>query len=289
MYISDKDSKLLLEMRKLSMVDVFILQHLLKYSEDTLRFKILEDMNSQLPKEYQMSPTKFYYSLDRLVEEGYIDIIDGGKKRSGKIRTKKKIQEIFKAYITNLSYAHLDMGEIMEDLVNRFFAESKLDTVNNALIFLDSQDTMIDSRKLKAFSNYMNHLYLLCSEKEFERYIGRNPNSLLYQTKTIDSKIREANDFFDVILILESVDRLDKTLLVEAVRTLKKNGIVIISTMQPVSKIGHILADHALAAFHDDGSFEELKSYMFRLLDDIGLKNSKQFEHNGFYMVWAVK
>ena len=72
-----------------SVMDLYIVTQLQNYSSPTLRSKILKDIQASLGTELDLTPTKFYYSLQKLEEKGLLESRKGERKNSQMVNLKE--------------------------------------------------------------------------------------------------------------------------------------------------------------------------------------------------------
>ena len=288
--IGQESHKLSIELLDLNMTDMFILQQILQYPLPVLRFKVLEDVNLLLPKERQYTPTKFYYALSKLDEMGYVNIIEGEKRGSAKVSATEKTTKAIKIHLLNLSEVNVNEEELMVSLIEEFSTKNSLTPSGRILVILNSSEKLIDPLKIKAFTRFSDQVYLLAGDQEFVHYKERVPKSGIFQTKSYHEQIREANNYFESIIILEPIIMLNENKISEYIRVLKPNGQIILSSVRPVPVTNHFLVDNLFKDMQDPkDSFADIIDLMKKLLNHKHLSEPKLFEYMGFQLVWATK
>ncbi|MDH5402618.1 MAG: hypothetical protein OEY49_09015, partial [Candidatus Heimdallarchaeota archaeon] len=236
------------ELFDLTMIDLLILQQIKKYDEPTLKFTIMEDINEQIPETKRLNPTKFYYSVTKLKNLGLIDISEGKKKGTSQIIKTTQLEEVLNSLFSSLLLTKINFVEIFHNFLIKFKQLFNLKfPIDNLITSIPNFEKIIDLRKITILSQITNNLFILTEDLKFEHFNKRKNLDNITQTKMINNKIREPNDFFDIVLYLSfdySINFEPKeyvqNFVLELIRICKQGGLIILTGIMKIEELEHL-------------------------------------------------
>lgn len=262
-------------MMNITVVELLILELLIRQTEPLVRHRLFKDVNTYLELEQSsideyssnnkeienkkilnyiekketktkrsiLSQGSFYYSLNKLEKAGFIrfnrdtkgNIMTVEKTKNSKILIDKLMQHFIKFSV--LSYDFELINELKQFLINKIGIQ-KLNTVLIIWIYIT-----YDMRLLKSVQMVSDKLFILSRDQRKKNFEERGLDDIEITT-VYNKKIREANEVFDAVLIpyvtkqsFFDMEFLD--LLNEGFRVLKKRGFLVIIYEQKAPEINH--------------------------------------------------
>lgn len=270
----------------LSISQVFILLFMSVFPEGTVRYNILQSINTFLSPKKHISASSYYNSLTKLEKKGFIKIHKDKSGKSPIIQATSKTGETLKQLGHLLLVPGLNFIEILPNLASRILNKLGL-TEKVDFVLVISQDIVLDVHLYPFIEQYSNHIHAVATSESFQRYIIPY-SSEVHQTEIFKHRIREPNDEFD-ICFLPTFQRRENffglspvELLKEAVRVTKPKGQIIIFSITVPKKTDHFILD-SLAEMIDSNPFiaNVTKEEVENDLTKVGLKNISVTDING--------
>jgi len=256
----------------LSIVELLVLQKLLRYGRpvvrhilfnevsrfllseqsnvvDSVNFKELSDgaqkFHKFLKSKKKFSSSSFYYSLDNLEGKGLVKF---NKDKNNKVESVEatKYTELLNSTILK----HIIKFGILVPEQDRFLTETIKEAINlienkkfGTMLYIWFRE-FLGIEFLNTFSTMTENLFILSKEKTFENTMKFGLNNTQYTT-LFNNTIREPDNFFDAVIIPYHIkdDSLlgvtKQQILKEAFRITKSSGVVIIHGFLPIPKINH--------------------------------------------------
>jgi len=271
------DSFSIKDIVNLSIVDMVMLQLLLKHTKPVVRHNLYNEISQFLTKEKQkvaeltnfndvsagaqkfekflqtnkkFSSSSLYYSLDNLEKKGLVKFNYDKKDRVESVEATQ-----YTEILINTILKHVIKFGVIEAEQNKFLPKIIKEVVEEKVL-ADLQDkkfgtmlyiwfsNIINAKCINFFSTITNNLFILSNKEAFENVsklgIDNVQNSSLFK-KTI----RESDNFFDGVIIpyhfrdTNFKDVSKEAIMKEAFRIVKKNGVVIIHGYTNVPDVDH--------------------------------------------------
>lgn len=290
----------------LSLREILVLFFIMRYPGKLQISSLREEVNDYLQKDF--STSSFYNIIEKLSEKKNLIVInDDGKIADVTENAKKIIEELnrltlicqvdFRGMTENLIPEILDkLGDIQlpegQKVSDLRTTGQKLFT--NTLVL--NLEIMMDVSVLNTIMDKItDHLFILSTPNEFKRYQARGLSPAIEQSQIIQSNIREANDFFDAIIIIgfnclsAYPKKMNKFLNSELKRVLKKGGMLfLVSDTHFNIKEKHFLVDllNKIMIKSDFLAVTE-KTSLYEDIEELGFKNPDAIEHNGMIVGWG--
>ncbi|MHA2398863.1 MAG: hypothetical protein ACXADU_08225 [Promethearchaeota archaeon] len=263
----------------LSIVDMVMLQLLLKHEKPVVRHILYNEISQFLTRESQkvakstnfeddspgskefknllekdkkFSTSSFYNSLKNLEAKG---LIKSNKDENDKI-TSVEANKYTEILINTISKHVIRFG-LIEAEKNKFFPNIIKDVIEKEIfkpkniskfgtaLYISFSD-FINTKCLKLLFQASNTLFVLLKKEVFEN-VSKMGLEALQNTTVFNKTIREPDNFFDAVILpypFETPDLKDVTkenILKEAFRIVKKDGIVLIHGYSDLPNIEHAL------------------------------------------------
>jgi hypothetical protein len=300
----------------LSIVELLMLQKLLRHRKPVVRHilfneisqflrseqeKVMDLINLHDPppgaqkfyrflkSEKKFSSSSFYHSLDNLESKGLVKFNYDDKNKVVSVEA-TNYTEILNStvlkHIIKFGLFEAEQNRILPNVIKeaiKLIERKKIGT----MLYVWFSD-IIDVEFVNTISMITDNLFLLSKKEVFENGIKFGLTNVHYSTLFNDI-IRESDNFFDVVIIshynkndnLNGISR--KTILKEAVRITKDNGIVIIYGFLPIPDINHGILNVFIKwvkNIYQDVIFFTEEQFKNELLN-VGMQEVDVFTHKG--------
>ena len=283
-----KNEKTMLEeFLDLSLREIIILFFIMRFPGEVQRNSLREEVNNYLRKGF--SPSSFYNILDKLEKKKLI-IVEGGKI----VRATKKADEVILELNRMTLIGQIDFKNMTENIVPLVLQKVGVRKFTKTLVI--NLEIMMNVTVLNILNNEIaENMFILSTTPEFKRYQSRGLSESIKQSSLIDNKIREANDFFDSILILgykcfiDYPEKMKLLLQNELKRVLRKDGLIfLVSDTHPQIKEEHFLFD-MINNILNAPDFISLvkKDELLQDIESLGFSNPDKIEYKGMIVGWG--
>jgi DNA-binding PadR family transcriptional regulator len=284
-----KDFKGFDDVINLSISQVLYLIMLSSFPGGTVRYNVLQSVNSYLSPKKKISASSFYNSLKKLEKMGLVEINANKSEKVALVQTTSKTGETLQQIGSLISISGFNFNEIFQDFETRIVDHLELDERFNSVLVI-SQDIIMDVHLYPFIEQYTKHLYAVASEESYNRYIFPY-SSQVHLTKIFDKRIREPNDEFDGCL-LTTYQREEKffdltplELIKDAIRVTKPSGLIVAFSFNIPNKVGHFIIDQFINMLNLNPSVVSITEDELRAdLTNAGLKNISVSNLNGFIL-----
>ena len=305
----------------LSIVDILMLQLLLKHEKPIVRHILYNEISQFLSRErkkvakgikigdetsgaeefyeWLKQPTRFsssslYYSLDNLESKGLVkynrDENDKVLSVEGTQYTEILINTILK-HIIKFGLIDTEQNKFLPDVIKEVIGEKILSTLDNnkfgTLLYIWFSD-LINAKCMNLFASLVENLFVLSSQVAFESVLKLDIDNV-QKTSIFSDTIRESDNFFDAVIIPyhfknTNFDGVSKnSVLKEAFRIVKDKGVVIIHSYTEIPPLNHAIFNIFIKWV--ENIYEELEFYTegkFRKeLLSAGAKETEIFVYKG--------
>lgn len=253
-----------------------------------------EEFNNWLEEPTRFSSSSLYYSLDQLESKG---LVKYNRDENGKVNsveatqyTEILINTILK-HVVKFGLIDTEQSKFLPKIIKEVIGDKILSALGKknfgTLLYIWFSD-LLNTNCMKLFSSLSNNLFVLSSQSAFESVQKLDIENTQF-TSIFNSTIRESDRFFDGVIIpyhfkhtnFEEVTK--QSILKEAFRVVKDNGIVIIHSYTEIPNINHAIFDIFIKWV--ENIYEELEFYTeekFRQeLIKAGAKETEVFVHKG--------
>lgn len=234
----------------LSVVDIIILQHLVKMSEPIIRIDLLEQINNMLNDRSKIAASSFYRKLDKLEEKlmiTYVESAESERKRNNAIIATENAIRALRTINQISFFGSINYANIVKRIVADFIKTATITHADNLLLI--NTEFMIDSEVLQTIGEYVDQTYLIADDDFINRYNAFEDASPIIRTNIFNGAIREPDDFFDVVVIVgyeqakTSKDAPVTAWLDEAIRVTKRGGILLLTTIAEIPETDHFIVE----------------------------------------------
>jgi predicted transcriptional regulator len=305
----------------LSIVDMIMLQLLLKHEKPVVRHILYNEISHFLTREKQkvaksikfdkrspgakefkdlliqdkkFSTSSFYNSLKNLEAKG---LVKSNKDDNNKILSVEATQ--YTEVLINTISKHVIRFGLIESEKNKNLPDIIKEVIENEILRPNDKSKLgtalyvsfgdyINAKCIKNLYKTTNNLFLLFKEEMVEN-ISKIGLENIQNTSIFMKTIREPDNFFDVVIIpyhFKSIDIKDlskETILKEAFRIIKDNGVVLIHGYTELPNIEHALLNvfiNWVKNVYDDTETSSEAKFQ-ELLLSAGAKKAKAFVHKG--------
>ncbi|MFW9990979.1 MAG: hypothetical protein ACFFD4_02850 [Candidatus Odinarchaeota archaeon] len=272
----------------LSIAQVFILIILSSFPQGTVRYTVLQSLNSYLEGDRHLSASSFYNSLIKLKKKGFITFKEEDEGKPVVI----ELTRLGTHALNNIGILAILPHSNLMNWVDAF-AMGIVNQINLNFpvesVLVISQDKTQDLHLYPLIEKYAKHVHTLTSEHDFERYI-RPYSREIHPTTLINKKIREPDDFFDIVFLpsYQGTDYLGLTkleLLKEAIRVIKSKGYLLILTIGKPGLTNHFLLDPITKLLQENLFFHCISEEELRKdLESLELENIEVTNRNGILL-----
>ncbi len=282
------------EVLDLTVTEMLILQYLQKYTGPTVRIALLETINAILSGEKKIPSSSFYNKLDKLRKRGLIEYVEDKEGKSDKMIQATELASDAMDIIKELSfYGSVNIYQLNTEYIPKFLEYIGLDHVDNVILI--NLEEGIDIRTIKLIDNFTDKTFLVCDDETYERYIHRGIMSNIIQSKVIDGRIREPDNFFDGCLIvgyeIRKHDKIPaKNWLIEGLRVIKPGGLFMVATVEAIPKIDHFLIQNILSDLAHKSLITQItKEKLKEDIEGVGVKDLQIFTYSGVILALGRK
>ena len=314
--ISPNEGFSITDVSNLSIVELIMLQILLRHGRPVVRHNLYNEVSQFLEnekkkvansidfKDHSPSGQKFfkfiqskkkfsssslYYSLDNLEKKGLVKFNRIDKERVESVEA-TKYTEILNAnvlkYIIKTGLLMVEQNRLLLEVINKInelIGSKKFGTM--LFIWFDN---FINFESINISSSITDNLFILSKKEVFDIVEKYGINNIQY-TSLFNDTIRESDNFFDAVIIpyhyrnANLYGMTKSSILKEAIRIAKNDGVVIIHSFIDFPKIDHPFFNIFLKQVKDvytEVIFyteEEFKKELF----DAGAKDIKIIEEKG--------
>ncbi len=317
------DSFSIKDIVNLSIVDMVMLQLLLKHTRPVVRHLLYNEISQFLSKEKKkviistdfsdvpagaekfqnflqtndgkkFSSSSLYYSLDNLEKKGLVKYNYDKKDKVESVEatpyTKVLLNTILK-HIIRFGLIEAEQSNFLPEIIKEVIEEK---------IFADLEDKKFGTMLYIWFSNFINakcinlfstitkNLFILSNEEAFEN-ISKLGLKNVQNTSLFNKTIRESDNFFDGVFVpyhfrnTNFKDVSKESILEEAFRIVKENGVVIIHSYTNVPDINHAFLNiftNWVKNIYTDIEFYSEEDFKDELLK-AGAKEAEVFVYKG--------
>jgi hypothetical protein len=301
MAISDQEISSSLEnVLDLSLTDIYIMQNLILLPGPIPRTLFLEYVNSCCTDQgvKEIPTSSFYHRLEKLHQRGFITII--GKGKAQKIQENDLTREVLRS-VNNLAMSGLyqtDLNNQSQETTPQLIAKLNLTKQFESALMVNAQD-MMNVPTFSMIGDLTKKLYILANDDYFERFQKLSEigfPSEISQTRYVEGKIREADDFFETTLIInynKTENYLEYPLsywLQEAYRVTKPGGLMVVHAISELPESNHVLLNCILKDVKQSFITKVInEDQLVSDLSQTGLNNIQSTNHNGILLAWGTK
>ena len=299
------ENNLLEKFLDLSLREILLLFFIMRYPGEIQRNALREEVNDYLKKDF--SPSSFYNILEKLEKKGLI-VIKDGKIINVTEEAKTIIFELNRlTLICQIDFRSITEGIVplilkklstsVTPAIQQKFSQGNEKVFSETLIL--NLEIMMDVNVLNVLKeNITEKMFILSTENEYKRYQARGLEEGIHQSALFDNKIREANEFFDSIIVIgysslsKYPEKMKLLLKEELKRVLKKGGLLfLVSDMHPQIKDDQHFLTKMINKLINQTDFLAIinKEDLFDDLQELGFKHYDALDHNGMIVGWGVK
>jgi len=277
----------------LSISQVFILLMISAFPEGTVRYTVLQSINSYLSPQKRISASSFYNSLNKLERKGFLEFSADSMGNISLVHLTPKSDNAFKQIGSLFSFTGFNFRsffpEIASFIINQLGVTQEVDS-----ILVISQEASLDVHAYPIIERYAKHIHVVAANDSFQKYVLPY-SSEIHQTKILSGKVREPDKDFDACYLTSYQKRkeffnLSSTeLLKEAVRVTKSAGLVIVASFSIPPKVNHFIIDSFIELVASNPLIANIsKDEIFHDLTTVGLKDVSVTEFNGVVLGFGV-
>ncbi len=317
------DSFSIKDIVNLSIVDIVMLQLLLKHTKPVVRHILYNEISHFLSKEKQkvvastdfsdvpagaekfqnflqtnegkkFSSSSLYYSLDNLEKKGLVKYNYDKKDKVESVEstqyTEILINTILK-HIIEFGLIEAEQSKFLPDIIKEVVEEKVLkdyeDKKFGTMLYIWFSN-FINAKCVSLFSTLTKNLFILSNKEAFEN-ISKLGLKNVQITSLFNKTIRESDNFFDGVFVpyhfrnTNFKDLSKESILEEAFRIVKENGVVIIHSYTNVPDINHAFLNiftNWVKNIYTDIEFYSEEDFKDELLK-AGAKEAEVFVYKG--------
>jgi len=271
------DSFSIKDIVNLSIVDMVMLQLLMKHTKPVVRHNLYNEISQFLTKEKQkvaeitnfndvpagskkfknfiqtnkiFSSSSLYYSLDNLEKKGLVKFNYDKKDRVESVEatqyTEILINTILK-HIIEFGLIEAEQSKFLPEIIKEVVEEEVLSDLEDkkfgTMLYIWFSN-FINVKCINIFSTLTKNLFILSNKEAFENIYKLGLENV-QNTSLFSNTIRESDNFFDGVFVpyhfrnTNFKDVSKESILSEAFRIVKENGVVIIHSYTNVPDIDH--------------------------------------------------
>lgn len=271
----------------LSIVELIALQILSKHTEPIIRHTLLIEVNQFLKKKIkELSTSSFYNSLTNLERIGLITFTRKSSSKQILVSqtpyTLTVINKIFHLLLRNII---IDDFEFTIQFSKKILEKVGVEHFKN--IFMIVMEARPNFTNIKFSIKFADNVFILLREENYDVFNKLGIENLNY-SKIIHNKIREPNDFFDLVVLSSYQLRPDFygmsriELLKEAKRVVKSGGVVVITARSKLPITKNFYASELLKTYSN--TVKERTLTELQMKDDMQKAEISKFdifEYNG--------
>ena len=238
----------------LSIVELIALQLLSRHTEPIIRHTLLIEVNQFLKKSTkELSTSSFYNSLTNLERQGLITFTRRSSSKqllvSPTSYTLTVIEKIFRLFLRNII---INDSEFTIQFSKKIIEKVGVTHFEN--IFMIILEGRTNFTNIKLSKKFADNVFIILREENYDVFNKLGIENLHY-SKIIHNKIREPNDFFDLVVLSSyqfhpefyGMSRIE--LLKEAKRIAKSGGVVVITARSKLPLIKNFYASELLQTY----------------------------------------
>ncbi|MDH5647042.1 MAG: hypothetical protein OEZ01_13595, partial [Candidatus Heimdallarchaeota archaeon] len=169
--------------------------------------------------------------------------------------------------------------------------------IDNLITSIPNFEKIIDLRKITILSQITNNLFILTEDLKFEHFNKRKNLDNITQTKMINNKIREPNDFFDIVLYLSfdySINFEPKeyvqNFVLELIRICKQGGLIILTGIMKIEELEHLFLLPIYDILNKLIVYNPIEEeVILEMFNHPEIEKTGILKENGIYVVWVKK
>jgi DNA-binding MarR family transcriptional regulator len=228
----------------LTVVELYILNFLVRIGGTAVRFAVFNELNAQLEKS-KISRSSFYNSLEKLKSKGFVVIKENPKGKGSTVKATPLAREAIRQNNIFSIWGNIDLQTITFEIIDKLSKKTDASVVNSQILVLCDELDNIET--LNLLDKTADKTYILSDEESFDKYLRRG---LEYpQSKFIDGIIREPDNFFDRGIIskyhasTEVFGLPAKELLKELVRIVKPGKYIVLTSFDAFPATNNMILD----------------------------------------------
>ena len=213
-----------------------------------------EEFNNWLQEPTRFSSSSLYYSLDNLESKG---LVKYNRNENNKVisveatrYTETLLNTILK-HIVKFGLIDTEQNKFLPEIIKEVVSDKILSTMKTkrfgTLLYIWFSD-LINTKCMNLFSSLSDNLFVLSSQEAFESVLKLGINNV-QTTSIFNSTIRESDRFFDGVVLPYHFKKTNfgevtkHSILKEAFRIVKDNGVVIIHSYTEIPNVNHAIFD----------------------------------------------
>ncbi|MBY9014175.1 MAG: hypothetical protein KGD68_00645 [Candidatus Lokiarchaeota archaeon] len=305
----------------LSIVDMVMLQLLLKHEKPVIRHILYNEISQFLTRErkkvakaikfdkeapgaeefneWLQEPTRFsssslYYSLDNLESKGLVKYNRNENNKVISVEATKYTEILLNTvlkHIIKFGLIDTEQNKFLPEIIKEVVGDKILSTLDTksfgTLLYIWFSD-LINTKCMNLFSSLSDNLFVLSNRETFESVLKLGIDNV-QRTSIFNDTIRESDKFFDGIVLPYHFKKTNfgevskHSILKEAFRIVKDNGVVIIHSYTEIPNVNHAIFDIFIKWV--ENIYEELEFYteekFKQELIKAGAKKAEVFVYKG--------
>lgn len=180
----------------LSIVELYILNYLIRIAGSSVRFAVLNEINSQL-KSTKVSRSSFYNSLDKLKNKGFVIIEDNLHGKGSTVKATELAKEAIQTANIFSIWNNIDLKKITLELLDNIKPKLNVSEIHSQLIVSCDNFASIEIIQILT-QNYRS--YLLSDSETYDTYLSHGLANIP-QSRFEDDFIREPDNIFDQCIV----------------------------------------------------------------------------------------
>ncbi|MHA2168811.1 MAG: hypothetical protein ACXAB7_02760 [Candidatus Kariarchaeaceae archaeon] len=268
----------------LSVIELYILNLLVRLGSNAVRFSVFNEVNAQLSSS-KISRSSFYNSLQKLEKKGFVIVLDNPKGKGSTVQATQLAREAIKQSNIFSIWGSIDLQQITVQISEQLTEQFRDIPITKQILV--SCDELASIETLNILEQSAKQTYILSDDKLYETYQNRGLE--LPQTRFEEGIIREPDNFFDRGIISKyhgSIELFDITaseLLKEVVRVVKPGGYIVLTSFDEFPKTDNLILDSVMSdlltqAYFTPSTRESLKKDM----ENAGINDVKSHGYRGY-------
>ncbi len=281
------------ELVDLSVSELILLQHLLNYSEEIIRFALLQEINTYMMENKKISASSFYHSLKKLERKGLVTTTTNKKDNIVKVKATPLARKALNEISTILISGVIDVFKFSKELLQMSMEKFNLKQIEKLLII--PMNNLGDIRIIRMIIENTKETYVLSTDETFHRLQQRGLEDVI-QSKISGDIIREPNDFFDAAILFnfntpqENLGIGPEQMLNELYRVIKPGGSLFISGMKKIKKTDNFIIDRILKSLRAAQVLTEFSEKEVRdSLEKHSFMRLEKLEYEGLIIIKGTK
>lgn len=288
--ISKNDEKLTLDdIIDLTVVELYILNFLVRIGGSAVRFAVFNELNSKLERQ-KISRSSFYNSLAKLQERGFVQIENNEKGKGSFVKATNLAKLAVRQNNIFSIWSNIDLVEVAVNVTKKLSTE--IGKVNSQIFA--SFDELPNIEAIQILSDLVSKVYLLADPQLQEIYDSRKAK--LPYSNFENDVIKEPDNYFERAIIsnystsatLFGVDS-DK-ILHEIIRVTKPGGHVILICFNQFPPTNNFILDSVMDEIINEVIIRPTNpKNVEEDLTKLGIDNIKIIELKGYFITYGVK